>query len=280
MSDEITLAPRSLEEVRSLSKELSVSRLLPAAMQKSPADVMLVVLTGHELGLQPMQAIRGIHIIEGKPSLSADMMSALCLRRRDVCERITLLESTETKATYEAVRVGQKAVKMSWTMEQAKRAGVLGKGNWAKFPEAMLRARCLSAICRAVFPDLVGGVYDPDELLRDGLSAPPAPAAAPAVAEKVVGESVQAPPPPPTPVPEPIQDAEVVDAAPVPIDEKPQGEALTADEAEEIALMEAIQAAQKRAELNPLAARAAKLQSDEAKSRVRKAFMARTKELR
>jgi len=53
---------------------------------------------------------------------------------------------------------------MSFTIEQAQRAGVTGKDNWKKYPEAMLRARCISALARAVYPDVVLGIYETDEL--------------------------------------------------------------------------------------------------------------------
>jgi hypothetical protein len=65
---------------------------------------------------------------------------------------------------------------MSFTTADAQRAGLNGD-NWRKYPAAMLRARCLSAICRAVFPDLCLGLYDPDELAPEPAPAPSTPAA-------------------------------------------------------------------------------------------------------
>lgn len=66
---------------------------------------------------------------------------------------------------------------MSYTIAQAKQAGLLGSQAWQKYPDAMLRARCLSAICRAVYPDLILGMYDPDELAPLERPATPPPAA-------------------------------------------------------------------------------------------------------
>jgi hypothetical protein len=48
-------------------------------------------------------------------------------------------------------------------MEQAKAAGLSGGDNWRKHTAAMLRARCSSALARAVYPDLMMGVYEHDE---------------------------------------------------------------------------------------------------------------------
>lgn len=164
MNDAITIVPRTVDESKTLSIELAKSALIPSALRKKPEDVLAIVLTGAELGLAPMQALRGIHIIEGKPCLSADAMGALCLSRPEVCEELTVVESTPLIATYRAKRKGKEAVTLSFTMAQAEAAKVTGKDNWRKYPDAMLRARALAAICRAVFPDLCLGLYDGEEL--------------------------------------------------------------------------------------------------------------------
>lgn len=50
-------------------------------------------------------------------------------------------------------------------MEDAKRANLTGKGPWVTYPAAMLRARCISSMARAMFPDALSGVvYTPEEL--------------------------------------------------------------------------------------------------------------------
>lgn len=161
----ITLVPRSATEAKDVASMLAPADLLPAALRKKPADVLAVVLTGAELGLGPMQSIRGIHLIEGKPSLSADLIAALVMRRGDVCEYLRVVETSAKRCVYETKRRGHPTpTSLTWTIDQAAAAGLAGRGNWAKYPDAMLRARCATAICRAVYPDLVGGLYDADEL--------------------------------------------------------------------------------------------------------------------
>lgn len=174
MSNELTvIAPKSIEEARGLAKELSAAHTLPEALRQKPADILAIVLTGAELGLAPMQAIRGVQIIKGRPTLAADTMGALVKRRGDVCEYLVMKESTPERAVYEAKRKGDPSpTTMSFTMEDAKRAGLSGSDTYKKYPAQMLRARCLSAICRAVFPDLCLGLYDPEEL-ADVPAAPP-----------------------------------------------------------------------------------------------------------
>lgn len=158
----VVVSPKDVGEAKSLSKDLALSALMPQALRKKPEDVLAIVLAGAELGLAPMTAIRGIHLIQGKMSLSADLMGAL-VNRSTACEYLTLIESTATLATYETKRRGSPApTRMSFTIEQARRAGVLENPTWQRYPEAMLRARCLAVICRAVYPDLCLGLYDED----------------------------------------------------------------------------------------------------------------------
>lgn len=159
-----SLVPTTFEQVDALAKRLAESSLLPKALKDKPADVAIVILTGLEFGLGVMAAIRGINIIEGKAVLSADLTSALVQRHRDVCEYLSLVKSTDTEATYETQRHGHKhPISLSYTIAQASKAGLTKKDNWVKNPSDMLRARCVSKLCRAVYPDLVQGVYNEDE---------------------------------------------------------------------------------------------------------------------
>lgn len=169
---EQTFEPRSITEAMHLAGLLVASRLLPRSVQ-TPEAAFAIIATGRELGLTAMQSLRTIHVIEGKPTLSADLIAALVKSRRDVCQFFMLVESTDRVARYKTQRVGEpEPTVMSFSIEDAQRAGVTGKDNWKKYPAAMLRARCITALSRAVYPDLAMGIYDPDEL-ADAPIAPP-----------------------------------------------------------------------------------------------------------
>ncbi len=163
----VLFQPENASQAAKLASWLAKSNLLPTALRGKPADVLVTLITGHELGISPMQAVRGMHVIEGKAVASADLMGALVRRNREVCMYLRLAESDDQHATYETQRAGDpEATRMTYTIEQAAKAGLAGKDNWKKHPAAMLRARCLSAITRAVYPDMVLGVYDIDEALE------------------------------------------------------------------------------------------------------------------
>ena len=150
---------------------IASSSLAPEALRGKPQDALLVLMTGRELGIGPMQALRMVTVIRGRVTLSADATIAL-VRRSDQCVEWRMVESTAERATYSTTRRGDTSpTVLTWTMEQARVAGLVrGGGQWQTYPEAMLRARCAAALARIVYPDLVAGVYDPDELA--GTDAP------------------------------------------------------------------------------------------------------------
>ena len=155
--------PQRLEGALQFAETLLRGGLLPKAYN-NPGAVLTAMILGEELGMTPMMAVRGIHVISGKPTLSAEMMVALVKRRPDVCKYFRMVESTDQQAVYETLREGEpEPTRYAFTIEMAKRANLLKNPTWRSHPEAMLRARCASALARMVFPDLVGGLYETDE---------------------------------------------------------------------------------------------------------------------
>lgn len=186
--------PSSISEGVNLAGLLFKSGLLGKHLQK-PEAVFAIIVAGRELGLTAMQALRSLALIEGKISQYSDLTIGLVKRHR-ACEYFQLIESSGTIATYETKRVGEPhPTRMSFTIEQARAAQLVGKDNWKKYPDAMLRARAGSALARAVYPDVAGGIYDPDEITSTatvGHSQPapkldmsPAPAPAPTIEAEI-----------------------------------------------------------------------------------------------
>jgi len=157
-----SLLPAPISDIRELASAAVKSALLGGAI-KSAEQAFIIIATGMELGLQPMQSLRSIHVVEGKPVLSAQLLVALAKRHPD-CMYFRLVESTHEKATFETQRKGDpKPTQKTWTIEDAKRAGLTGRPNWQRHPSAMLEARCSAALARLVYPDHLMGVYEESE---------------------------------------------------------------------------------------------------------------------
>ena len=154
------LMPRSLPALMELAKMAATSGL---AKVQSPEQAATIIMTGIELGLTPMQALRGIYVVEGRPFLSADLMIALVLQS-GTCEEWEVVETDDEKCVIRTKRTGRAAVKREFTAEDAKRADLVkDKSGHGKYPRVMLYHRCCAVICREVWPDILLGMYVPEE---------------------------------------------------------------------------------------------------------------------
>ena len=168
--DRLAFEPSDWTTASAVATALVNSKMLPTGVD-TPQKALAIIIQGRELGLSVMQSLRGIHVIEGRPSLSAGLLLGLVMESGKA-EFFDLVESTAKKCVYETKRLGgSRSVPMTWTYEDAERAGLTNRPNWRKHPADMLRARCSAALARAVYPDVVFGLCDPDEV-ADDLPAP------------------------------------------------------------------------------------------------------------
>jgi 5'-3' exonuclease len=167
------LDPRGMPQAIALAKNLYESRLFSA--YGTPQAVLSTVMLGRELGLPAMASLRSVHIIDGKHSLAASLMVALVLKS-GLAEYFEPISFTEKEATYETLRRGARnPVRLTHTMEMALQAWPKAKrdweaafqaSGWGRTPTDMLVARATSRLARMVYPDLLAGLYTPEELIE------------------------------------------------------------------------------------------------------------------
>lgn len=157
------LEPADSRSAYGLAKVVVASRMFPA--YGAPEAALLVLMAGREFGLGAMASLRSFHIIEGKPTMSAQAMMARCLEHAS-CEhfRVVRSECTNELATVSVRRVGWTTPEIyTWSLDDAKRAGLAGRGNWSKYPREMLINRCIAEAARFTWPEVMAGVYAPEE---------------------------------------------------------------------------------------------------------------------
>jgi hypothetical protein len=134
---------------------------LPTSVN-TPEKAMAIILTGRELGIGTMQALRSINVIQGRPTVSAELMLALCYQRVPgfKCDVVSSSESCTVKMR----RGNGDTYDGTFTSDDAKKAGLAEKDIWKKYGAAMLRARAISAGCRVIAPDAIMGLYTPEEM--------------------------------------------------------------------------------------------------------------------
>lgn len=159
---EMQLEPRSMREAKTLATDMFSSRLFSA--YGTPAAILSTVMAGRELGLQAMASLRGFHIIEGKPTLAADLIRALVIRS-EKAKFFRCAERTAERATFETQRGDDPPVSLTYSVEDAKTAGLVKPGGaWIKSPADQCVARASAKLARLVYPDVVHGIYAHEEL--------------------------------------------------------------------------------------------------------------------
>src|SRR5690606_31794716 len=163
-SDAIQIA-QHINQIQALGQTLVKSGLLPQGV-RTPEAAVAIILKGRELGIPPMQALSHIHVINGKPTLSAELMLAMVMKAG---HEVWIVETTSERCAIAGKRRGSgREQSLTFTLEDAQRAGVTTNQTWKKYPDAMLRARAISAFCRMFAPDVLMGVsYTPEELGAD-----------------------------------------------------------------------------------------------------------------
>jgi hypothetical protein len=129
----------------------------------TPEAVLSTVLSGRELGLSAMASLRAFHVVEGKPTMAADALRALVLKSGKA-KTFRCTERTASAATFTTTREGEEPMELRYTIEEAQAAGLVKNGgSWTKNPSDMLVARASSKLARLVYPDVVAGLYSPEE---------------------------------------------------------------------------------------------------------------------
>ena len=148
--------------------KIAQSSLLPKQYQRNPANVLLALEYGTALGISPVVAMQQIHVIEGKPTASAQLIGGL-VRQAGHKLRVEFDDRTMT-ATATVIRSDDPdyQFKAVWTMDRAKAANLVNKGNWKTYPAAMLKARAITEVARDACPEALFGVaYTAEELAPD-----------------------------------------------------------------------------------------------------------------
>lgn len=171
-------APANLDGSVRFAQLLADADLLPRQFVNKPANVLYAVEYGRTLGITPIAAITGIHVIEGKPSASAGLIGGLV---RQAGHKLRVKSDGKSWATAQIVRADDPdfTYECTWDLERAAQASLCEIKNnkpwardrngkptaWEKYPAAMLKARAITEVARDACEDVLFGLhYTPEEL--------------------------------------------------------------------------------------------------------------------
>lgn len=157
---------------------------------KSAAQAEVKVMAGVELGFSPIYSMTKIYIVKGRVMVGAEALGAMVKRSGRYDYRISKLTDTECELVF--TDKGVDTYTSRFTIEDAKRADLMQPGGgWAKWPRAMLMSKAVSQGARAVCPEVISGVYTPEDF---GYSTNPE-------TQQVEGIVIEKPEPPKAPTP-------------------------------------------------------------------------------
>jgi hypothetical protein len=162
----LSLQVSSVDDLQRLARLFAASGLFGRGGNPDAqlAQCAVTLLAGMEAGCTPYQSITSIHIINGKPAFSAQLLAQAIKKHPRYDYRV--VEKSATVCRIRFLENGEELGIETFTAEMAERAGLLKNPTWRSYPEAMLFARALTAGMRTHCPDALGGhtAYTPEEL--------------------------------------------------------------------------------------------------------------------
>lgn len=159
---------QSARAAHAIAQSLVQTSFVPAAFRGKPEEATAAILSGAEVGLQPMAALKSFDVIQGQAAPRALALRAIV---QSFGHEMVLIESTNTRCRMKGLRRGSSEWQsVTWTIDRAKDLQLTGKDNWKKQPAAMLVARATSELARLIAADAILGIGYTAEEVADGMA--------------------------------------------------------------------------------------------------------------
>lgn len=162
-----TLQPLDLQSAETLAKWLAKGELYVKRFKNS-AQIFTIIQKARELGLPLTTVLDNYHIVEGKPTPSADLIRALAERDPNF-DYLMPIEQTPMRCVWEGKNKRHpRPVPYAYTIEDARAAGLVKSfGNWVSRPMDMLNKTAASKLARQLWPGATMGLYCLEEMGYD-----------------------------------------------------------------------------------------------------------------
>jgi hypothetical protein len=149
--------------------------LIPDSI-KTTAQAMTAIEFGHDLGMSVLESLRSIQVVKGNPVLKAATVGAL-IKKRFGTDAFSVAQCDEEACRIDVRQIDQDGqtvqLRVEFTQDDAKKAGLWGKNQWAKYPVDMLYARAISRVQKRCFQHLGSGeVWIAELVQKDSRPAP------------------------------------------------------------------------------------------------------------
>jgi len=158
MNTQLVVHNQSVQDIEVMARAAVKSGLFGVKNQDQAVALMLLAQSEQ---MHPFSVCAQFDIIQGRPALKSQAGLA---RFQAAGGKIQWLERTDTKASAKFSHPSGGDLVVTWTIEQAKAAGLTGKQSWVQYSRAMLSARVVAEGVRAIFPACLNGVYLAEEV--------------------------------------------------------------------------------------------------------------------
>jgi len=153
--------PDTKSDAYKFAMSFANSMFCPKVYQGKPDDVYLAMAYGAQIGLNPLLAVQNIAVVNGRPSVYGDAMTAIVMGHPETQAYEDGYKEDGT-AYCKITRKG-KTVYREFSEAMARRAGLWGKDIWSKYPERMLLWRAKGNAIRDLYADVLMGMWSVEE---------------------------------------------------------------------------------------------------------------------
>jgi hypothetical protein len=171
-SDPFALQPTGQQSLRQFAADAASSRMFPQIATAEQA--VIVIAWGQNLGVPAVIALSQAYVVHGRVGWGAQFIAGL-VKTSPSCERFYISDTSDKSATVVYKRRGEPEGKYTFRWDEAEKRGLTkmtrnGEPSmWTKFPAVMCRWAAMRECARMVWPDVVTGVYTPDEIAQGEL---------------------------------------------------------------------------------------------------------------
>lgn len=178
-----SLSPRNLEEAMKLADMICNTDIVPKNYRGKPGDTLVAMMLGSEVGLNPLQSLSNIAVINGRPSIWGDAMLALCQKNPHFVSITETFDDATMTATCTVKRKNNELHTVTFSQADAEKAGLWqtqetvtrtnyktkekyttdNDSPWWKYPKRMLQMRARGFALRDQFADSLHGLITREE---------------------------------------------------------------------------------------------------------------------
>lgn len=153
----------AMQNALSIAQAMCATQMVPKVFFRKPEDGAAAIMYGAELGLNAMQSLQQIMVINGKPGIETRTAVALLKKHGYI---IRTVSTSDESVTVEGTGPLGEHEESTWDIARATKAGYTSNKLYQTIPQQMLYAKAAMEVARKIAPDVLSGIAFSVEELR------------------------------------------------------------------------------------------------------------------